>query len=626
MRIRLLSCLVALIAAITPQLLMAESHAKDQKIYKSHAFTLFGEPKYPADFTHYDWVNPDAPKKGTITSSKLGGFNNFNSWTDKGDSAAGLRGIYERMMVGASDEKATYYGLIAHTMEWPEDRTWIKFYMRPEAKFSDGTPITADDVVFSVDALKTRTSSFYQQAFDEIGRVEKIDDYTVVFHIKEGEINREFPLTAGGIDILPKHWWDDKEFTETWMDIPLGSGPYVIKDFEANRFVEWHYNPDYWGADLPVYKGMNNFLVTRDEYYKDSTVMRNAFKGGAFDIWTENRSKSWATEYEPGKIKALDEGFMVKELIPDGNPQPFQSMMFNYSRPYLNDWRVRRAVNTLFNFEWTNKTIFFDAYTRTDSLFANTTDLRAEGLPTGKTLEILDEFRDQLNPKIFSEVWSQPVTDGSKNNRESLKLALQDFQDAGFKIERSGANKGKLIHQENGDQLKIEFLFYSDNFDAILAPLVDDLQKLGVDASLKRVDTQSWINRLRERNFDITSITYSNSFFPGEEQRGRYHSEFSEIPLSWNLTGMKNPVMDALTERLVQQETYEDLTAYARAMDFVLKWDHPGLFEWYLAADRMVYWNRFAKPDKKPEFAVGTSSWWLDEEKDAAIKASGYRK
>ena len=241
-------------------------------------------------------------------------------------------------------------------------------------------------------------------------------------------------------------------------------------------------------------------------------------------------------------------------------------------------------------------------------------------------MEILEEFRDQINPLIFTEVWSLPTTDGSKNNRNSLKLALEDFQAAGFAIERSGANKGKLIHQETGDQLTMEFLFYSDNFDAILGPLVEDLKRLGVDASLKRIDTGAWINRLTERDFDITSISYSNSFYPGEEQRWRWHSDFADQPQSWNLTAMKNPVVDTLIERLLEQTEYEDLVAHAQALDFILKWDYPGLFEWYIDADRLVYWDRFGKPDKKPAYSLGTASWWIDEEKDALIQASGYRK
>ncbi len=600
--------------------------ADEQVIHKSHAFTLFEEPKYPADFQHFDWVNPDAPKGGTIRISRLGGFDNLNSWTDKGDMAAGISGITETLMTGSADEKGTYYGLIAHTMEWPEDRSWITFYMRPEAKFSDGTPITADDVIFSYEAMTSKAAPIYATSYEQVGAVEKIDDHTVTFRIKEGETNREFPLVAASLPILPKHWWEGRDFLATSLEVPLGSGPYLITDFEANRFVKWERDPDYWGKDLPINVGLNNFDVQRDEYYSDATVMRIAFKAGEFDYWVENRSKAWATEYEPGQLKPLDEGYMVKAPSPDNQPQTFQTMVFNFNRPQLQDWRVRRAVNRLFNFEWTNKTLFFDAYTRADSLFTNTSDLRAEGLPSGRTLAILNQYKDQLNPLIFTEVWELPKTDGSQNNSASLKLALEDFQAAGYEIMRSGDKRGQLIHKETGERLAMEFVFYSDNFDSILGPLVQDLQRLGVDAALKRIDTQSWLSRVRDRNFDITSISYSNSFYPGEEQRRRWGSEFADVPLSWNLTAMKNPVVDGIIADLLKAETYEELSAHARALDYVLKWDYPGLFEWYIDIDRFLYWDRFGKPDTKPTYGLGLSAWWFDPERHARVEAAGYYK
>lgn len=617
---------LVLTALIFPMATGSQAFAQDQVIHKSHAFTLFEEPKYPVDFQHFDWVNPDAPKGGTLRISRLGGFDNLNPWTDKGDTAAGMSGITETLMSGSSDEKGTYYGLIAHTMEWPEDRTWITFYMRPEAKFSDGTPITADDVIFSYEAMTSKAAPIYASSYEQVGSVEKIDDHTVTFRIKEGETNREFPLVAASLPILPAHWWEGRDFLETSLDVPLGSGPYLVTDFEANRYVEWQRDPNYWGKDLPINVGLNNFDVQRDEYYSDATVMRIAFKAGEFDYWVENRSKAWATEYEPGQLKPLDEGYMIKAPSPDNEPQTFQTMVFNYNRPQLQDWRVRRAVNRLFNFEWTNKTLFFDAYTRADSLFTNTSDLRADGLPSGRTLEILNQYKDQINPLIFTEEWALPKTDGSQNNAASLKLALEDFQAAGYEIARSGDKRGQLIHKETGERLAMEFVFYSDNFDSILGPLVQDLQRLGVDANLKRIDTQSWLSRVRDRNFDITSISYSNSFYPGEEQRRRWGSEFADVPLSWNLTAMKNPVVDGIIEDLLKAETYEELTAHARALDYILKWDYPGLFEWYIDIDRFLFWDRFGKPDTKPTYGLGLGSWWLDPERHARVQEAGYYK
>ncbi len=624
----LASLLVPLALGVTLSfgLTAAQAQDSDQVIHKSHAFTLFEDPKYPAGFQHFDWVNPDAPKGGTIRISRLGGFDNLNPWTDKGDTAAGMSSITETLMAGSADEKGTYYGLIAHTMEWPEDRSWITFYMRPEAKFSDGTPITADDVIFSYKAMTSMAAPIYATSYEQVGSVEKIDDHTVTFRIKDGETNREFPLVAASLPILPEHWWEGRDMLATSLDVPLGSGPYLVTDFEANRYVEWKRDPNYWGKDLPVNVGQNNFDVQRDEYYSDATVMRIAFKAGEFDYWVENRSKAWATEYEPGQLKPLDEGYMIKEPSPDLEPQTFQTMVFNYNRPQLRDWRVRRAVNRLFNFEWTNKTLFFDAYQRAESIFTNNDDLRADGLPSGRTLEILEQYKDQVNPLIFSEVWELPKTDGSQNNSASLKLALEDFQAAGYEIARSGDKRGQLIHKETGERLAMEFLFYSDNFDSILGPLVQDLQRLGVDASLKRIDTQSWISRLRDRNFDITSISYSNSFYPGEEQRRRWGADFADVPLSWNLTAMQNPVVDGIIDGLLASVTYEELAAHARALDYVLKWDYPGLFEWYIDINRFLYWDRFGKPDTAPAYGLGLSSWWLDPAKDARVRDAGYYK
>jgi microcin C transport system substrate-binding protein len=583
-----------------------------QEVYTGHAISLSGDIKYPADFTHFEYVNPDAPKGGNIVLGAIGNYDSFNGFIAEGATPAGLGLIYDTLVVGSQDEPFTEYGLIAESIEVPADKSYVQFVLREEARWHDGVPITADDVVFTFEALINEGDPFYQGYYENVSGVEKIDDRTVRFNFT-GETNNELPLIMGQIAILPKHYWESRDFSAVTTEPPLGSGPYRIADFDMGRAITYERVEDYWAQDLPVRVGQNNFDTIRYDYYQDTTVSLEAFKGGQIDFRAENRARSWATEYD---IPARDAGHLITEEIPNQRGQGMQGFVFNTRLPKFQDPRVREALGYAFDFEWSNANLFFGQYTRTTSYFANT-ELASSGLPEGKELEILEKYRGQIPDEVFTEEFTVPVTDGSGNLRENLATAQALLEEAGWTVQN-----GKLTNAA-GETMDFEFLLFSPAFEPIVAPFVQNLERLGITVTMTTLqDSAQIVERGRTFDFEMIITTFGQSLSPGNEQRNYWSSEAADTEGSSNYAGIKNPVIDELIETLIASPDRESLVAATRALDRVLLWNHYVIPNWYVPNDRVAYWNMFGRPEIAPIYGVNggfPSTWWVDDEKLATL-------
>jgi microcin C transport system substrate-binding protein len=583
-----------------------------QEVYTGHAISLSGDIKYPADFTHFEYVNPDAPKGGNIVLGAIGNYDSFNGFIAEGATPAGLGLIYDTLVVGSQDEPFTEYGLLAESIEVPADKSYVQFVLREEARWHDGVPITADDVVFTFEALINEGDPFYQGYYENVSGVEKIDDRTVRFNFT-GETNNELPLIMGQIAILPKHYWESRDFSAVTTEPPLGSGPYRIADFDMGRAITYERVEDYWAQDLPVRVGQNNFDTIRYDYYQDTTVSLEAFKGGQIDFRAENRARSWATEYN---IPAKDQGHLITEEIPNQRGQGMQGFVFNTRLPKFQDPRVREALGYAFDFEWSNANLFFGQYTRTTSYFSNT-ELASSGLPEGKELEILEKYRGQIPDEVFTEEFTVPVTDGSGNLRENLATAQALLEEAGWTVQN-----GKLTNAA-GETMDFEFLLFSPAFEPIVAPFVQNLERLGITVTMTTLqDSAQIVERGRTFDFEMIITTFGQSLSPGNEQRNYWSSEAADTEGSSNYAGIKNPVIDELIETLIASPDRESLVAATRALDRVLLWNHYVIPNWYVPNDRVAYWNMFGRPEIAPIYGVNggfPSTWWVDDEKLATL-------
>jgi microcin C transport system substrate-binding protein len=599
-------------AAFVLTLLVFLSIAAAQEVSKGHAISLGGDIKYPADFTHFEYVNPDAPKGGDIVLGAVGNYDSFNGFIAEGAPPAGLGLIYDTLVVGSQDEPFTEYGLLAESIEVPADKSYVQFVLREEARWHDGVPVTADDVVFTFESLISEGDPFYQGYYENVSGVEKIDDRTVRFNFT-GETNNELPLIMGQIQILPKHYWEGKDFGAVTTEPPLGSGPYRIADFDMGRAITYERVEDYWGADLPVNKGQHNFDTIRYDYYQDTTVSLEAFKAGKIDFRAENRARNWATEYN---IPAKDEGHLITEEIPNQRGQGMQAFVFNTRLPKFQDPRVREALGYAFDFEWSNANLFFGQYTRTKSYFANT-ELASSGLPEGQELEILEKYRGQIPEEVFTTEFTVPVTDGSGNLRENLATAQALLEEAGWTVQN-----GKLSN-DAGEAMDFEILLFSPAFEPIVAPFVQNLERLGITATVTTLqDSAQIVERGRTFDFEMIITTFGQSLSPGNEQRNYWSSEAADTEGSSNYIGIKNPVIDELIETLIASPDRESLVAATRALDRVLLWNHYVIPNWYVPTDRVAYWNMFGRPEIAPIYGFNggfPSSWWVDEEKMATL-------
>ena len=566
----------------------------------THALTLYGEPpKYPADFSHFEYVNPDAPKGGTLRLSGFGSFDSLNGFISRGTAADQLGLIYDTLTAHALDEPFTEYGLIAERIEQAEDNTWVRFHLRPEARFHDGHPVTAGDVVFTFNTLLEHGAPFYRAYYGDVKEVLADNEHSVTFHFQHG-MNRELPLVLGQLPVLPEHYWEGRDFNRNGLEPPLGSGPYRIEQVRAGRSMSFERVTDYWAADLPVRKGFYNFDRINVDYYRDLGVALEAFKAGQFDFNEEYSAKNWSTGYDS---PALSAGRIIKEEIPNLNTRGMQGFVFNLRKPYFQDVRVRKAIALLFDFEWANSRLFHDAYERSSSFFGNS-ELGAEDLPGEDELALLEPLREQLPKAVFGPAYMPPTTDGSGNIRDQRRQAYALLQEAGWEIEND-----QLVNAE-GVPLSFEFLLIQADFERVLLPFKRNLASLGIDLQLRRIDVSQYVNRLRSRDFDMVVTSFAQSNSPGNEQREYWHSSSADNSGSRNLMGLQDPAVDQLVEGLIQADSRAELITHTRALDRVLRAGHYLVPNYHTSMYRVAYWDKFAHPEQSPKYDLGLYTWW----------------
>lgn len=579
-----------------------------------HGLSIFGDLKYSAEFQHFDYVNPDAPKAGTASQIGTAGrttFDSFNNYIVRGDAAQGLELLFDSLMVRAFDEPDAVYGLVAKTAEVADDGLSVTFNLRKEAQFADGTPVTADDIIYSFETLKKHGDPRISNPLRDVVSAEAIDDQTVRYRF-QGSLIRDLPITVAQLPILSKAFYETVDFTKTSLEPPLGSGPYRIGAFKPGTYVSYERRKDYWAKDLPVNRGRHNFDVVRFEYYRDRTLELENLLSGNFDFREEFTSKDWATGYD-SKTPVRD-GRVVKETLPDGRPSGAQGFFINLRRDKFKDVRVRKALDLAFDFEWSNRNLFYGLYQRTESFFENS-DMKASGSPSGEELALLEPFRDRLPAAVFGDVYVPAKTNGSGNNRNNLREAARLLSEAGWKQTSKGLRNAK------GQPFDLEILYFSPSFERILGPYSRNLRRIGINANLRIVDASQYQQRLKEFDFDITTQRYSLRLTPGVELKTFWGSNAANQVGSYNLSGISDPVLDALIDKIVSAPSRNDLVVAARAADRVLRAQHYWVPQWYKASHNIAYWNKFGRPATKPKYARGAlDTWWFDAEKAEGLK------
>lgn len=604
----LISCFVMAADAV-------EKTDEKQKIIVSHAIAMHGGPKYPNNFKHFEYASPKALKGGSLKEHAIGTFDSLNPFITKGTPASNIALIYDTLTTPAMDEPFTLYGLIAEKIEYPEDRSWVIYHLNPKAKFHDGTKVTADDVVFSFTTLTTKGAPLYGYYYGDIEEAKALDKQRVKFSFKN-TTNKELALIIGQLPVLPAHYWKDKSFDESSLDIPLGSGPYKVKRIEAGRSIVFERVKDYWGKDLAVNVGHYNFDEIIVDYYRDDTVAIEALKAGQLDFRHESSAKSWFTNFD---IPAAKDGLLKKQTIRDYSPRGMQAFAMNLRRAPFDNIKFREALNYAFDYEWANRNLFYDSYTRTNSYFFNS-ELASSGLPEGRELDILTPYKKELPASVFNTPYKNPVTDGSGNNRANLRKAQQLMEEAGYKIV-----DGKLINPDTQKPVVIEYLEHNPSFERVLNPYVQNLKRLGIEMNVRIVDVSQFLNRLRGRDFDMTSLTMGQSQSPGNEQRNYWSSSAADTQGSSNYMGIKNPAIDALIELVINAPDREELVVRTRALDRALLHHHFVVPHWNLIEHRLVHWDKFEQPEIAPAFdptfSTGILTWWVDPEKAKRINA-----
>jgi microcin C transport system substrate-binding protein len=566
---------------------------------------MHGAAKYQKGFSHFDYVNPDAPKGGTLRMAVIAnGFDSFNPFTIRGAAAAGISTyVYDTLLESSADEPFSEYGLIAESIETPPDRSYAIFNIRKEARFQDGEPITAEDVKFSFETLTTKGHPGYRNYYAGVTKVTVENSHRIRFDFGETS-NRELPLILGQLPILPAHYWAEREFGESGLTPPVGSGPYRIGDYEAGRSITYERVEDYWAKDLPVRKGRFNFDHIRYDYYTDDTVALESFRAGNFDFRVESSAKNWATAYTGSQF---DNGTVIKESIEHHRPTGMQGFLYNTRRSVFSDPKIREALAYAFDFEWANKNLFYGQYTRTDSYFENS-ELASSGLPEGRELEILEPFRDQLNDDVFTEVYEPPTTDGQKGLRQNLHTALKLLRSAGYAI-----RDGKMTNEKTGKPLAFEILLFQKSFERVVLPFKNNLARLGIDVTVHMVDSNQYVQRLREFDFDMITQVLPQSDSPGNEQRDYWHSSNVNVTGSRNYIGVNSPVVDQLVDEVIQAPDREELVERVRALDRVLLHGYYVIPHWHLASDRVAYWNKLQRPETTPKNGIDLNNWWIKQ-------------
>ena len=583
----------------------------DYQATPAKGVAMHGTPRYGWNFKNFDYVNPDAPKGGTLKMSAFGSFDTFNPYVIKGVAAAGTGLLFDTLMVESADEPFSEYGLIAETIEMPKDRSWVAFNINKKARFSDGTPVTAQDIVFSFNLLKTKGLPMFRYYYGNVASVEADKTLRVLFKFKEGD-NRELPLILGQMPVLSEKYWKDKDFTATTLDKIVGSGPYKIAGFEAGRYVIYERDPDYWAKDLPAVKGFYNFDKIRYDYYRDATVAVEAFKSAAFDVRVENEAKKWVSAYNGFSEK---DG-LIKKSFAHSLPSGMQGFVFNTRRPVFADRNVRKALGMVFDFEWSNKNLFYGLYKRTKSYFDNS-EMAAQGLPKGDELKLLENYKDQLPPEVFKEKFAPEQTKGDGNIRPQLEKAFALLEEAGWTIQNN------VLKNDQGEPFRFEILIDSASsgaWERIVLPYVRNLKRLGITATLRAVDSTQYKNRVDSYDYDMIVHVWGQSTSPGNEQRYFWGSAAADVNGSQNYAGIKNPVVDELIEKIVEAPDRAKLVAAVRALDRVLLWEYYVVPHWYVPATRLVFWNKFGMLDVPVMKGVQMMTWWVDPEKEKALQ------
>ncbi len=595
---------------------------------KSHALTILGTPALPADYHHLPYVNPDAPKGGEVVFGQIGSFDGFNPYILRGNAAIGtgqrwqpgvggtasgtVSGhVWESLLVGSADEVGTGYGHLAESIELAADGMSIAFEIRPQAKFADGMPVTAEDVVWTFNTLMEKGRPSVKVSYADVRDAVAEGPRRVVFHFKSNQ-NRELPLMVGGLPVLPKHWWATRDFTRPLTEPPLGSGPYRIESFELGRTVTYARRDDWWARDMPSGRGVHNFDRVRIEYFRDTTVLFQAFKAGQIDYRQENISKQWATEYE---FPAVKRGLVRKEAIAHSLPIGIQGWVFNTRRAQFRDARVREALGQVFDFEWMNKNLFYGAYARTHSYFGNTAN-EAKGLPDAAELALLAPFRDQVPASVFTEPFQLAETDGSGNNREGLRRALALLKDAGWVI------KDRKLVGPDGKPMAFTILLSEPSLERIALPYQQWLQRLGIEVGIRTVDSAQFERLTDDFDFDVTTTIYPGSDLPGNELRDSYSCVGAKTEGSSNMAGICDKALDALIETAINAQDRPSLAAAARAIDRILLRGWYLVPNWHDSAFKVATWNRFGRPGIPIRDGFVLDSWWVDPALAAATDAA----
>ena len=569
----------------------------------THALSMYGDVKYPADFKHFDYVNPNAPKGGELKLSSIGTYDNFNPFISKSVAAAGLpylgNGfIWDTLTIQSLDEPFTEYGLLAEKIEVSKDRSTVTFTLRKEARFADGKPVTAEDVRWTFETLKEKGRPFYSYYYGSVPKAEVLDKHRIRFTLSDPN-NRELPLILGQLPVLPKHYFASHDFSSALLEKPLGSGPYRVSSFSFGKRVVYERRADYWAKDLPVNLGQYNFDKISYEYFLDETVSLEAFKGGAYDFRSENSAKNWATGYQSPALTRGD--FLMRDFL-NHQPAGMQGFGFNLRKPLLQDKTLRRAMILALDFEWSNQNLFFGQYSRTRSYFQNS-DMEARGLPEGEELKLLSRWKDKLPEEVFSQSYQPPTTAGAAGIRGNLRKAQKLLVDAGYTI------RNNQLYTPNGTEVKLEMLLGSALFERVVLPYKRNLKVLGIDLAVRTVDTNQYIERLRKFNYDMIVAGFPQSSSPGNEQRDYWSSSAADNSDSRNYLGIKDPVIDELVELIISAESRDQLVTRCRALDRVLQWGYYVVPNWYTNKYRIAYSKSLAHPEIPP-YGFSIDIWW----------------
>ena len=607
---------VKLIATLLSALWVIQSPVNaEETIIKSHGISTYGNLKYGPDFKHLDYVNPDAPKGGTYTTPALGTFDSMHPYTIKGKGGHITIVFFEDLMTSVADDPDALYGLLAETIEYPENRQWAIFNLRPEARFSDGSEVTADDIVFTFNILLEKGIPSLRKVFADIVKVEALEKHRVKFTFREGAATRGLPKLAASMPAFSRKHWEGKDFSESTLIPGLGSGPYILDKIDVGRSIILKRDPNYWGKDLPINKGRNNFDYIREEYYGDANAAFEAFKAGSILSRIEGESQKWATGYN---FPAVEKGWVKREEIPDGALPVSSGFFFNLRKEKFQDIRVRKAISEMFNFEWSNSTLFHNSYNRLDSFWENSS-LEATELPSSEEIAILEPYKEYFPDTLLSEpAVVQPISSKSQIDRKRLRTANKLLDEAGWKLENGARVK-------NGKKLTVEFMLASDIAERFINPYIQNLRKIGIEATVKTIDVTQFVERRNKHDYDILTTRHETSLVPDVGLYQWFGSGSADVP-SRNFTGIKNPGVDALIDKALSANSYQEMTVTIKALDRALRSLHIMVPRWYNANHWVAYWDVYGRPETIPPYALGFQDfWWWDQEKADKLKAAGAR-